>query len=364
MRVLFLCEGTTVPASRFRVGQFIPHLEEAGVECEVRYAYDWRYNDLSRTRFGPAYKALWRLKRVPFAADADEFDIIFVQRPAIPQSSLPERLLASINPNIVFDFDDSIFLAPGGVVSDRRERAMHDIIALSRRVIAGNRYLAHVALAPEKTTVIPTVIDTERYVPPAEREDSGELVIGWMGTEGNFPFLEQVVEPVNRALDRLPNAKVRIVSNADFAPWLGDDRVEQIRWSVANELPLLQSFDIGLMPLEEGPLTRGKCSFKMIQYMAVGCPVVVSAVGANVEVFEGSRSGHCVLSFDEFEDAIVALGTSREARDAAGRAGRAHVERSYSIAAVLPRYLEVFEKMLERARDRSLETGSQRVVVV
>ncbi len=323
------------------MGQFLPYWRDAGIDCDARYAYGDDYNRLRDTIVGAPYKLLWRLKRVPFAADADEFDFVFVQRPALPQSAFPERLLASINDRIVFDFDDSIHLGPGGVESPARAATMRDDVALARHVVAGNEYLASVAGMPEKTTVIPTVIDTERYVPDGRRAQG--RTIGWMGTSGNFPFVEQIAEPMRRALARLPDWKFVMVSNAEFAPLSGHPQVEQIRWTAATEIPLLQSFDIGLMPLADGPLTRGKCAFKMIQYMAVGAPVVVSAVGANVEVFRGSDAGECVGSFDEFEDAVVALAENPERRAQCGEAGREHVDAGYSIRAVLPRYLEIFD---------------------
>lgn len=353
MKVLFLCEGMTVPASRFRVAQFIPHFQRLGLECDVRFAYDQHYNRWRSSKLGGAYKLLWRLKRIPYAADADEFDLVFIQRPAIPHTSWPERLTASLNPRIVFDFDDSIHIDPSGAVSRARETAMHEIVDLAQWVITGNSFLAELAGAPHKTTVIPTVIDTDQYVPPDRRDDQ-RLVIGWMGTAGNFPFLEKLVEPVERALEQIPNAVVRIVSNEDFRPWKDNPRVEQIRWSAGNELAMLQSFHIGLMPLIDGPLTKGKCAFKMIQYMAVGCPVVVSAVGANVEVFEGSEAGFCLTEFDEFSDALVELANNSELRRQAGAAGRSRAVEGYSIEAVLPAYVRIFERVAQ--------TGSLREV--
>ena len=86
-------------------------------------------------------------------------------------------------------------------------------------------------------------------------------------------------------LAEVPQSRLRIVSNAPVAlPALPADRVEFVQWSEANELPDIQAMDIGIMPLEDSPWARGKCSFKMLQYMACGLPVVVSPVGMNAEV--------------------------------------------------------------------------------
>jgi glycosyltransferase involved in cell wall biosynthesis len=43
---------------------------------------------------------------------------------------------------------------------------------------------------------------------------------------------------------------------------------------------------IGIMPLEDTAWARGKCSFKMLQYMSCGIPVVVSPVGMNLEILK------------------------------------------------------------------------------
>ena len=45
------------------------------------------------------------------------------------------------------------------------------------------------------------------------------------------------------------------------------------------------------MPLQDGEWERGKCSFKMLTYMAVGIPVVASSIGMNIEVMEHGNAG-------------------------------------------------------------------------
>ncbi len=351
MKILFLTEGTTVPASRFRVGQFIPHFESRGIDCTVRAAYgDW-YNAAARTAVGPAYKLLWRLKRVGQGLDAGRFDVVFLQRPALPFSALPERAVTRANRRTIFDVDDSIFLGAGGKVDPARRRAFEDEVELARHVICGNSYLAEEAGAPEKTTVIPTVIDTDRYVPAeagkAEKAEGEPVVIGWMGTSGNFPFLEEIAPALREVLEARPEAVVRFVSNAPFEPLADHPRVEQIPWSKEREIELLQSFDIGLMPLEDSALTRGKCGFKMIQYMAVGTPVVVSAVGANVEIFEGSGAGFLADSWDAWCEPLLGLVDDAEMRKKMGVAGRVHAVESYSVKSVIDRYIDIFERVAE-----------------
>ncbi|MFU8806257.1 MAG: glycosyltransferase, partial [Bradymonadaceae bacterium] len=211
LSVLFLTEGKTVPASRFRVEQFIPHLEARGIRCTVRAGYDDRYNAVARRPIlGKAYKLLWSLKRIPAAMDAQNFDLLFLQRPALPFSAWPEKFAASRNPRAIFDVDDAIFFAPDGGSDSRMQKTFEAAIKSSAHVICGNDFLAGYARPHGPTTVIPTVIDTERYRPgPARDED--EIVIGWMGTAGNVEYLRDLAGPL-RNLARLHDFEFQVIA--------------------------------------------------------------------------------------------------------------------------------------------------------
>lgn len=345
LKAIFFTDGLEVPASRYRCAQFFPYFREAGVDPTLSYSYGKLYNRIHGSRWSNLYKVATRAKRaarealVPFS----DFDVAVLQRTALPQSALPERFASWVDtvPQI-FDFDDSLHLGPDGQTSPSRLRALHHAVKAADHVVAGNRWLADFAGVPDKTTVLPTVIDTSRYIPADKLED--DVVIGWMGTAGNFRFLRWVAPALESVLRRHPNTRVRIVSNADFLPLAGVPRVEQIRWSPDREIELLQSFDIGLMPLEDSPVTRGKCAFKMIQYMAVGAPVVVSKVGANVEVAEGAELGFLLDDWDEWADAVSELIEDPELRDEMGRAGRRRAVSDYSVESVLPRWLEILRR--------------------
>lgn len=343
MKVLFVTDGILTPASRFRCSQFFEVFEEHGVECELRYAYGPGYNKAINRWYALPYKTGSRLKRAYHQLFfSNDTDILFLQRNAFPHSGLIEEILAGEGVPTIFDFDDSLFVNGAGETVPRRKVAFERAVDVSDHLIAGNRYLSETAGRSEKTTVIPTVIDTSKYVPRLAPKSAEKVIVGWMGTAGNFPFLSTIVPDLKRLLESYPEVVVRIVSNSVFEPLKGVSRVQQIEWTAETELDWLQSFDIGLMPLVDSPLTRGKCAFKMIQYMAVGVPVVVSPVGANVEVFEGDTT----IGFmpqGEWFDALANLVEDSRLREKAGENGRKKAVAEYSIDAVLPRYLGIFE---------------------
>lgn len=343
MRIVFTSDGVEAPGPRYRCMQFFPYFEREGVRCEIYHAYGKLYNRAFNVPVvGPLYKTLTRGVRAVRTASASA-DLMFLQRTAFPQSAIAERIAHRRGVPLIFDFDDNLLLGPGGVASTARERAFYDAVRVADHCIAGNQFLADAARVPHKTTIIPTVIDTDRYV-PTPRGDGPDIVIGWMGTAGNFASLARLAPSLRRVLAQAPNVTIRIVSNATFKPLADLDRVEQIRWSPDSEIALLQSFDVGLMPLEDTEVSRGKCAFKMIQYMAVGAPVVVSAVGANVEVMHDTELGYGLEGFD-WTDALLELVRDPDLRARFGAAGRERAVAEYSIHSVLDRYLDIFRRV-------------------
>jgi glycosyltransferase involved in cell wall biosynthesis len=348
VRVVFFTDGPESPGSRFRCLQFFQHLRARGIECHAQFAYDERYNEVFHKPWAVAYKLGARLKRVArLLLDADA-DLVFLHKTALAFTGLPEMLRGLRRTPLVFDFDDAIYLGAGGSPSFLREHAFRQAVSVADHVIAGNDHLARVANAPAKTTVIPSVVDTTLHS-PRPPHGSGEIVIGWIGTASNFPNLEPVIPQVLEAVQRLPNARFRIVSNGVLSRYENHPKVEHWRWNEARELQALHSFDIGLMPLQDNEQTRGKCGFKMIQYMAVEVPVVASAVGANPVIFGESNAGALVPPGGDWVAPIMAL-ASPDRRATHGRAARQHVVAHYSVDSVIDTYVTVFRSVVSESR--------------
>ena len=339
MRVVFFVQGERVPAARARGFVIARALEAEGIACDVRVPRPSVYGDtrlpwpLNLPR--PLYVPFGALARVPQLRDLRADDVVFFQR---PMTELPTTLLerlAARGRRTIFDFDDAIFER----ASNRRK--FPALIALVDQVIAGNPYLAAAAGAPGKTTVIPTTVDTERYPLQPPRETVGkDVVVGWTGLDVNYRQLGHALPGLARALERT-GARFLAISNAPPPPELAPLRPEFVRWRPETEIEDLARIDIGVMPLPDGPLERGKCAYKLIQYMALGRPGVASPVGANRDVVTDGVDGFLPDDTGAWERAIVALVEDPALRRAVGARARARVEAAYSVRAVVPLYKDV-----------------------
>jgi glycosyltransferase involved in cell wall biosynthesis len=321
VRVLFLGAGLDAASWRFRVGQYLPHLRQHGVQAEVA--------DLD-VAFPHRLRVL---------AGAARYDRVFVHRVLL--SPIELVWLRRVAPRYVFDFDDAIMLrdsAARRLDSWQRRWGFARMLRAAGAVIAGNAYLGeHARRHAARVTVIPTAVDLTPY--PASPADPGAPVVGWMGTSSNLMYLRAVVPALVRLAGRRAEMHVKVVSDGVFAA--PNVRLTQKRWSRDDEVADLRTFQIGIMPLPDDAWTRGKCAVKILQYFAAGLPVVCSPVGANCEIVEAGVSGLFAATHDEWVARLDELLGDPALRRRLGQHGRAAVRERYSIEATLPRLLDV-----------------------
>jgi len=104
-----------------------------------------------------------------------------------------------------------------------------------------------------------------------------------------------------------------------------------------NEAADIRHFDVGIMPLPDAPWERGKCGYKLIQYMACGKPVVASPVGVNSRIVCHGENGFLANNLEQWREALLTLRDHPALRQQMGNEGRARVEREYSVQLNAPR---------------------------
>jgi glycosyltransferase involved in cell wall biosynthesis len=336
-----LTSGSQVPSTRFRIRQHIASLA-ANHALHVREYMSLQPTlTLSRLRirvgrYAPPLALLLRVvDRLPGIVSSHRADVVWVERQLIPGVPWIERCCRS---PIVLDVDDALWLARpfGRAAASSAARA-------SATIIVGNSFLAEFYQQFNQSIfIVPTAVDTRRFHPIRRAPDERMFTIGWTGTAENFVYFRQMEEGLSRFLAETPHARLRVLS--DSRPqfdWLRHLPVEFIPWSPANEAAVVQSFDVGVMPLTDDENARGKCSFKMLQYLACAVPVVVSPVGMNSQVLSLARCGIGARNPSEWCDALKFLYKDPATRAAMGNAGRAVVEKHFSAEAISPRLAKI-----------------------
>jgi GT2 family glycosyltransferase len=352
MRVLaFTVKPTESADTRYRVVQFIEKAEEASIEIDHRSLMPSRYfkwqirNErlLLRAVLYP-FLLIRRLWQVLYLAP--RYDVIWISREMNPFGPpLLERLLVRRCKRVVFDVDDALHIPDvkgSSFVSHllRDRHKFHKMASSYSVVICGNKHLASFYQQySREVEVIPTVVDTEEYSRVTPRHAQVPR-IGWVGTPLNRQHLE-MLSPVFARLAEERTFELVVVGLNARLEW----QVPQIRyldWNLKDEIDFFTHFDIGIMPLRDSPFARGKCAFKIVQYMASGIPVVASPVGANCDVVENGHNGFLASTPAEWIDALRTLIDNPGLRREMGENGRRLVDRSFSVSSVWPRYLKIF----------------------
>jgi glycosyltransferase involved in cell wall biosynthesis len=326
VRVTAFTGGGRAPSARFRVRQYIPVLAEEGIDIVELSPGLGSYPPHRRWQ-RPAWLLGSLAQRVPHIAAGWAADVTLLHREMI--STLPTLEGLTRRPRLV-DVDDAIHLFRGGWAAKHlAERA--DL------VVVGNDWLAETWRRwNPNVEILPTAVDTRCYhVRPLPERPS----IGWIGSFGNLRYLESIAPALLEAVRRFPSVSIAVCS--ERPPRLAGLPLRYVPWSAAAENDFLASLTVGLMPLADGPWERGKCSFKMLQYMAAGRPCVVSPVGMNKEVLAQAELGLAAGDHAEWVEAISTILSDRRAAEELGAAGRAVVERHYSLGALAPRLAQL-----------------------
>lgn len=330
MRIAAFTGGRTISSARFRVRQLIKPLSHQSIRVtEFPAAFSsWP----PRNRWmRPLWFPATILERIPAVIRSHSFDLTILQREMVSTFNTLEGFTGGPR---VMDVDDAVWLHPRGANFQR-------ILKLCDAAICGNSFLSdYVSKTVSNIIEVPTLVDTERFQPIIGTTRGEERpIIGWSGLHAGSKYLLAIERPLKIVLEKYPDAILRIVS--DRRPEFNElppDRIQFVRWSsdYSIEVGTMQNLTVGLMPIDDSLWSRGKCSYKMLLYMACGIPVVVSPFGMNADVLSKADVGFGAKTDDEWVDAISALIESWTLNKSLGENARSVVCDNYSIASQLP----------------------------
>ncbi|WP_439481072.1 glycosyltransferase family 4 protein [Cyclobacterium plantarum] len=336
-KILFLPKYPRKGASsRLRTYQFLPLWKEKGVAVTVSSFFTEAYLENIYSNKRPAYlhvlSCYWR--RFKLLLTAGKYDLVCVEKELFPYfPAFPEWLLARLKGYWV-DYDDAVFhnydQGKYPFVSRFFPHKIDRVMQWASVVTAGNNYLMERAGLAGADSVIqlPTVIDPNRYKKKVH-EKKNAVTIGWIGSPSTLKYLDAVI-PALESLHKKHKIVVLLVNGNNHLQFSGN--LKTIRWTEDGEVNALLQMDIGIMPLPDNAWERGKCAYKLIQYMACGLPVVASPVGMNREVVQHGVNGFLADTEEEWVEFLGQLISDWKMREDFGTKGYELVMEKYTLA--------------------------------
>ena len=341
MKVLLLSKYADMgPSSRVRSYQYIPYLKREGIDVTVAPLFSNRYvKDLYNKRTILPLSIFAYFKRVKSLLSLNKFDIVWLEKEVYPWLPyLDELILSKIKVPYIVDYDDAIFHRydqhQNKIVRSILQNKIPRIMKNACTVIVGNKYLYEKAYASgaNKVIILPSVIDLDRYLID-EKRSNDYFTIGWIGSPVTAKYLN-ILDGVFKHLKDKNNIKLMIIGAKDIE--IKDIDIVYHQWDIKTEVELLKQCNTGIMPLTDNLWEKGKCGYKLIQYMACSMPVIASPVGANLEIVENDINGYLANTTADWLERLAYLIEERDVAKKLGYAGRKKVERLYNLQVTAP----------------------------
>jgi len=326
-KILILFQDARLPSSRIRMLNLVPTLSRLGL-------------DVTAQQYPSSIK-----DKLNLYTQLSGYDAVVLQKKLL---SFPDfKLLRMFSKRIVYDFDDAVYIRDDQAaepVSRTRLARFSRTVAHADLVVAGTPFLADEASKYTKNiSIVPSAVEVAGIPLKNWQTTNERFVIGWVGSGGNLGYLEKLAEPLRKLAGEYP-LELRVISNKPA--YMEGVPVVNIQWTLEGQAQEIARFDAGLMPLPKTHWSQGKCSYKALQYMAAGVPVVATDWGYNRQVIREGETGLLAEDDMQYYRKIRLLIESPELAKRVGDAGRRLVELEYSIEVVAAKLGESLQRLL------------------
>lgn len=352
MKILLLSRyGNLGASSRIRTFQYIPYLNKNGIEVDVAPLFSDEYikslyqNGKKHIKFViQAY-----IRRLISLTKIKGYNLLWIEKELFPMfPAWAEELVSVLKIPYIVDYDDAIFhnydLSRNILVRSFLKDKIDIVMRKAAVVIVGNDYLAERALksGAKRVEYLPSVVDLEKY--KFSDEFSTDIFkIGWIGTPSTAKYLKLIHEVLQEFCLK-HNAKLILIGSGKIN--IPGVPLEIRDWKEDTEVENILGFDVGIMPLLDEPWERGKCGYKLIQYMACGRPVIASPVGINDRIIIDGINGFKARSSESWSRSLVKLYKDLDLRKRMGLNGRKIVEEKYSLQVTAPKLVNILKNIV------------------
>lgn len=339
--MLYIFTKSTISAggSRHRAFSVADFLRRKGYESELVIPPVY-HKDISRFRA--------RLRYLKIIFSLRKKDIIFLQNPIFSTYFIFAIIIAKIifRPTIIFDFDDATWV--------QNPIAPKALALFADKFIVASHYLAKWQWIRGKPVMIMSnLVDYSLAEKYKIKKTEDKVIIGWIGGAEKSLHNLKILVPI---LKKLANKKIPITFKIVGAGKSGEVQkifdatgadikyVETLDWGKEGEIQKANnSFDIGVCPLMNNESNEGRCSLKVLDYMASGLPVVISPIGENKYFIEEEVGGFLPKDEDEWVECLEKLITDTALREKKGKEAKERLVRKYSYQANMQKYIDFLE---------------------
>ncbi len=326
MKIFVLANNLNRPGFRQRIELYLDILRENGIDCEVE---ELPCGLLARRKL---------FKR------AVDFDGVLLHKKGL--NPFDAFWLRRYSKKIIYHFDDAIMYSTKRPdrYSPSHFRPFRRSVKLADMVITGSAYLAKQAhqFNPH-VEIVPHCIKVSDYSVHCASEDDGKIRLVWIGSQSTLKYLAEIKPALEEIGSRFDNVILRIICDDFFD--LRSLPVEKRLWSKDTRAIHLAQSDIGLAPLPEDRFTRGKCSFKVLEYACAGIPVVASPVGTNADYVRDNVTGFLATDKSQWIDSISTLIERSDLRRTMGLAAR-EMAADFDVAVIGKRLCDVMSNYI------------------
>lgn len=341
------------PSSRYRSYQYFSFFqEEFTIICHPLFndQYVTSYFNNQRRDYIALIKAY--ISRIYFLLKyLRSKELLFIEYELLPYfPPIFEFLLHRFKTKVILDFDDAIFhnydLHPSIFVRKLFSKKIGYITSMADIIITGSPYLtAYLQKFNNNIFEIPTSVLLKKYFDFSGVTSNSNIYIGWLGsrsTSSNILMLRDVITSMET---EAPGVFFKFMGvDPDIAEKFKSKNVIFEQWSERNELSFLASLDLGIMPLHDTPFNRGKCGFKLIQYMAMGKPTISTPLAANIKISRGEKNMFATTE-QEWLKCFVNFISNREFFRSVGSRNRAIISSFYSVESNAMIYINLFKNI-------------------
>lgn len=344
-------------SSRYRSIQYFDFLEKQGFTVIHRYLFSDEYLALKycRDRRYILVAVMCYLRRfLDLFADVRRGRVFVIEKELFPYLPVKfERWIQLMGVKIILDYDDAIWhnydANKRKIIRVLLGNKLKKIIKTANYFIGGNVYLCDYAKRAgcKNIVTIPTVISQKKYSSDylkLPRSDIFTLV--WIGSPSTSPYLFELNKALKRVTDEF-NVNVKLIGFDENLTGRLAFRHTIVPWHADTELKELATAHLGIMPLPDRPFEKGKCGFKLIQYMAMALPVLASPVGVNAQIVQNGINGFTCQSDEDWYQRIVQIMCNETMRAEMGESSRRIFVENYSLESASLTYLSTIEQVMK-----------------